>query len=108
MPGPLSSPVGSAWLKTTVPGVKSQTTETWAWPVAPVALVATALMTLVPPWIGSETLQLPSPAAVVVAVVVAEFMSVLVAATYDLVAGRGSPGDRDRWTGRPPTGSPAR
>jgi hypothetical protein len=42
-------------------------------------------MTLVPPWIVSETLQLPSPSAVVVAAVVAELWSVFVAATTILL-----------------------
>ena len=42
-------------------------------------------MTLVPPWIEIGTLQLPSPAAVVTAVVVAELASVSVAATTILL-----------------------
>ena len=47
----------------------------------PPAAVATALTTVVPPWIVSDTLHVPSPAAVVVATEVAEFWSVFVPAT---------------------------
>ena len=51
------------------------------WAVPPVGLTATTLRTLVPPVTATSMLNEPSAAAAVEAMVVAEFASVLVAAT---------------------------
>ena len=81
MPGPLSSFDGSGTSRTTVPGVKSKTTVRLTCAVAPVGLTATMFSTVVPPVTATATLNDPSAAATVEAVVVCEFWSVFVAAT---------------------------
>ena len=64
-----------------MPGTKSKRIVRVACAVPPVALTATMLSTLVPPVTTTSTLNEPSAAAVVEAVVVAEFWSVFVAET---------------------------
>ena len=81
MPGPLSSLLGSVVSKSLVPGTKSNTTVRLAWAVEPFAAVATTLRTVVPPVTGTSTEKVPSASAVVVAEVVDELWSVLVART---------------------------
>ena len=80
MPGPLSSFDASCTSSTSVPGVKSNTTDAFAAPVAPVGLVATTLSTVVPPVIETLTLNAPLAPAVVVTVEVWNDVSMLVAA----------------------------
>jgi hypothetical protein len=71
----------------TWPGVTSKTTVRWTWAVAPFGLVATTSSTIVPPWTGTCTAQLPPAAAVVVTTVLAELASVLVADTSTVLPG---------------------
>ena len=70
-PGPLSSPVGSVVSNTTVPGVKSNTIVAFVEAVAPLGLVATAVITVVPPSTGMVVEKFPEPSGVTVVVLVA-------------------------------------
>ena len=64
-----------------MPGTKSKRIVRFACAVPPVGLTATTLRTFVPPVTATSTLNEPSAAAVVEAIVVAEFASVFVAET---------------------------
>src|SRR3954468_4414579 len=77
VPGPLSSPSGSLTSNTTVPVTKSELTTRCAKPVAR-PLVAAAVMTLLPSWVGSSAVNVPLD--LVDTVVVAPPASVAVAA----------------------------
>ena len=64
-----------------MPGTKSKTTVRVACAVPPLGLTATTLITLVPPVIGTLTLNEPLEPTVVEASVVAELASMFVADT---------------------------
>ena len=64
-----------------MPGTKSKTIERWSCAVPPFGATATVVRTVVPPSTGTCTLHVPSPATVVVAVLVVKVLSVFVAAT---------------------------
>ena len=64
-----------------MPGTKSKTTVRCTCAVPPLGLTATTLSTVVPPVTATATLNEPPAAAVVEAIVVAEFASVFVAET---------------------------
>ena len=64
-----------------MPGTKSNTTVRVVCAVLPLGLTATMLSTLVPPVIAMSTLKDPFAAAVVEAMLVAEFSSLFVADT---------------------------
>ncbi len=87
MPGPLSSPDGSAASKSSVPGGTSRTTVRWVNAVAPPGAVATAVTEAVPGGTGSSTENVPSDAAAVVTEVEAPVPSTLIAVTSTVAPG---------------------